>query len=456
LSEAIDMVSARDSKGAGGKPRGRAPRREGIEATAATAPENKDQLLTQTAGQWPKPIPLGEVVESQPFPENVLPAALQRLVEETAWAMNCPQDFVAVPLLTMAGGAIANSRHLAITRTHTQSPCLFAAIVGRPGSSKSNPIKLLRKPFDVAQERLFDDFDRKFVAWEEAEGNDRGKKPVPQRCVVQDITTESLGAILHENPRGVLKIHDELMGLVAGLNQYKAGGRGNDRQFYLDLWAGSPIITDRKSDKAREGRPLYIPHPFAAIIGTLQPDMVERLRGERSHGQPPPDDGFLDRFLIVYPAELPAVGEEWRDVSEGLLAKWHEAIDALLKLPMIEENRGSWHRPKFVHLTKTGRQQWENFTRSLASEMNGEDFPHHLRGVWSKLKGYGGRLALVLHFLRWAVQEVDEEDVDGKSMEGAARLVDYFKSHAKKICAVMFADQRMADARRIVRWITTH
>jgi len=48
-----------------------------------------------------------------------------------------------------------------------------------------------------------------------------------------------------------------LMELVASLNQYKSG-KGYDRQVYLKLWDGEPILIDRKSDKSRDGAPIYV------------------------------------------------------------------------------------------------------------------------------------------------------------------------------------------------------
>ena len=60
----------------------------------------------------------------------------------------------------------------------------------------------------------------------------------------------------------------------------------------------------------------------------------------------------------------------------------------------------------------------------------------------------------MLHCLRWACDEVAGEDVDGESMTRAARLVAYFKSHARKVYAVMDADPRVALARRLLRWLT--
>ncbi len=405
---------------------------------------------------WPDPIPLDEAPVAPAFPVDVLPPSLRNLVQEIGWAMNVPPDYAAVPLLTFAGSAIANARHLAISRTHNQAPCLYAMTVAATGSTKGGPVRLLRKPFDEEQRKRLKKWKQDLEQWEKDDDKEgRGPKPMLSRCVAGNITTESLQILLDENPRGVLMIRDELAGLVAGFNQYKQGG--DDRQFYLSLWDGSPIINDRKSDKSRGGAPVFVLNAFTGIFGTIQPDVVPHLRGHPVHGVPPPDDGFLDRWLPCYPAELPAIGEQWRDVSQGLLDVWAETVGKLLALHMQEDKDGSAH-PCQVRLTDCGRRAWERFTTAHAAEMNAEDFPLFLRGAWAKLRGYAGRLALILHFLCWACEEVESDAeglhwVDGESMTRAAMLVAYFKGHIRKIHSAMDSDRSVGDARHLLRWI---
>jgi hypothetical protein len=321
-----------------------------------------------TSDHWPEPVPLGEVPEVPQFPLDVFPCPMRRLAQELAWAINCPVDFVGVPMLVLTGGALANSRHLRITRTHIQAPCLFAACVGRPGVAKSAPLKCLRSPFDALQGGWIEDHRRQIFSWEDADEETRGAKPIPRRCAVEDVTTESLGLLLEENPRGLVMVRNELSALVAGLNQYKKGGKGNDRQFYLNLWDGTPLTTDRKSDKSRDGAPLHVPYPFCAIIGTLQPDTLGLLRAEASRGAMPVNDGLLDRFLFCYPTELPAIGEQWREVPQDTLDAWANAVKTFLDLKMVEEENRS--RPFVIHLTSEGRHEWETFTQAHAEEMN--------------------------------------------------------------------------------------
>jgi DNA polymerase-1 len=225
------------------------------------------------------------------------------------------------------------------------------------------------------------------------------------------------------------------------------------------LWDGDPVLIDRKSDKSRQGEPLYVTDPFLAIIGTIQPSVLHILRGEGPRGQRPPDDGFLDRWLVIYPKEIEARGEEWRDVSDESLEAWSRAIKWLLALPMVAEKDGCY-RPFFVPLNGAGRKAWEVFTYAHAAEINSGEVPSHLLGPWSKLKGYCGRLALILSYLgracRASLQETTRdigEEVDETDVRKAARLIDYFKAHIRKVHGVIEADPRVHDARRLLAWL---
>ncbi|MCL6446009.1 MAG: hypothetical protein K6T83_21630, partial [Alicyclobacillus sp.] len=53
------------------------------------------------------PLPRHDVL---PFPVDVYPRPLQELVWETAESISCPPDYVAVPMLSVAGLCIGPSR----------------------------------------------------------------------------------------------------------------------------------------------------------------------------------------------------------------------------------------------------------------------------------------------------------------------------------------------------------
>ncbi len=395
--------------------------------------------------EWQPPLPLSTTPPVAHFPLHALPAPLQAFAREAAGVLACPVDFLGVPLLAVAGGCVGNSRRVAIHDSHTQSAGLFAAVVGRPGSGKSPALQMVVDPVEKAERRYFEEWKRESAASEASEDEDKGAAPRLRRCLLDDTTTEAMAAVLKDNPRGLLMVRDEMAALVCGLNQYK-GGKGHDRQVYLQLWSQATIRVDRKNHP--DGLPVRVYHPFVGIIGGLQPDVVPRLRGDAFRGAAPPDDGFLDRFLFSYPAGRPSTKERWRSLSAESRQHWAGAVEKLLALPMVEE--GDEVRPYLMKLAGSGEAAWEAFTERHAAELNDPDFPEHLAGAWAKLRGYGARLALVLHLLRQVCGETDLDLVDGESMGRAAELVAYFKSHARKVYAEMAADPKAAAARKVL------
>jgi hypothetical protein len=426
-----------------------------------------------TAHVWPEPLPLGVVPEVPPFPVEVLPAVLRRYVLEGAAALPCPPDYVAVPLLTVAGASIGASRALEVKPGHIQRASLYTGVVASPGSGKSpaqewttGTVHEAEEQLHAAWEQAMEAYEVELHQWEadvkEAKKNKEDPPPKPARPIlprmaVDDFTVEGLVEVLRDNPRGVVVAVDELTGWALRMNQYRSGGdKGGDRQFFLSAWSGANYVKDRSKDK--DSGPIRLRHPFLAVVGGIPPRKLRTLRGDRP-GQPARDndDGFLDRLLFSYAKEIPAVEEDWCELAPQTLGAVAEVLDRLRSLPMVAEVHGArvCYRPFVVRLTAAGRQAWREFTRLHAAEVNSPDFPDFLRGPWSKLRGYCGRLALLIHYLRWACREVEggASDVDEEEVRRAAKLVAYFKGHARKVYRAMDADPRVTNARKLLEWI---
>lgn len=399
---------------------------------------------------WPELIPLAEEPEVAAFPLACLPERLGCFCRDLAWAMNAPLDFVGVMVLGLAAGAIGNSRRLRLDKTQGQPALLFAAMIGPPGSVKSPVLKHLTLPFDAAQQRHNDQFRRESESYKAAvKANDKtAEKPPLRTCIIRNATFESIALSLQHNPRGFVWSLDELAGLFSGLNQYK-GGNGNDRQSLLSVWAQETVTISRKSDLRDGVSPIFVVNPCLSVVGGIQPDMIAAIRGKGSSiGDAPPDDGGMDRFLFAWPKPLREIGDEGREVEQDVLNVWPNIIIKLLDLECNGDE---------VRLVGEARKAWFAFTKEHAEEVNDNQFPDHLRDPWSKMKGYGARLALVLHCLRWAAGEsVNLIEMDTADMTAAVKLVDYFKSHARKVHAALGSDKRVEQARKVVRWIRSN
>jgi hypothetical protein len=228
------------------------------------------------------------------------------------------------------------------------------------------------------------------------------------------------------------------------MDQYKARGKGADRQYFLSAWAGEPWSVHRKN---QNDEPVFVPHPFVSVTGGMPPGLLNRLRGEKAI-----IDGFVDRILFCYPEPPHAIGETWAAMADGAAECWHKVLECLWALEQ-DQDGGTTSKPRLVRMNSDGRQVWKGFTDRLAAEVNADGFPECLVGPWAKFKGYCARLALIVHFLRLATGETEAEEIDGQSLERAALLVRYFQSHARKIYAVIDADQATERAKRILQWI---
>jgi hypothetical protein len=146
-------------------------------------------------------------------------------------------------------------------------------------------------------------------------------EPVLERCLTNDATTEAVGELLSDNPRGLLLARDELLAWTRSMNMYRKG-QGADRQFYLSTWSGTAIRIDRKTPPGKKS--LSIPRPFLAVIGGITPEMLPELADE--YGR---QDGFLDRILFTFPDTGPPAPWSEAVISDEAGGVWRAALRTL-------------------------------------------------------------------------------------------------------------------------------
>ncbi|WP_304459452.1 DUF3987 domain-containing protein [Alicyclobacillus sendaiensis] len=104
-----------------------------------------------------------------------------------------------------------------------------------------------------------------------------------------------------------------------------------------------------------------------------------------------------------------------------------------------------------------GIRAWNTWLDEHYEEMNDPDFPSHLNGAWSKLDTHALRLTLVVHLLRAACGEIDFGDsVDEETMARVAALMQYLKSHARRVYQEIRETEEDRRVRLAVRWIQRH
>jgi hypothetical protein len=247
----------------------------------------------------------------RPFPLETLPPSLRALAEQGAGALVAPVDFIATPLLVAAGAAIGDALEVELKPSWREGANLYAATVGDPGSKKSPAMTLAMRPVYRIQKRLAREYDaemaaykEELAAWEAKKKAERGPKPEPpefRHLVTTDATTEALAPMLLAS-KGLVLSKDELTGWVRGMDQFRSGGKGADRQHYLSMWSRTLIKVDRKASR----EPIIVPRPCLSVIGGIQPDLLPDLADAAQR-----EDGFVDRLLWSYP--------------DGVLDRWTKA-----------------------------------------------------------------------------------------------------------------------------------
>lgn len=406
-----------------------------------------------------------EEPESEPweFPIKTFPASMQNYLLEASGSMGVKADYVGCAMLAAVSVALGASRAIACKADWIEPGILYLAIVGSPGSTKTPVVKKVLRPIcdlQVRYQEEYEELENQYMdqheAWEQwKKSSPRSNRPQPAEppnpnappkphIWTTNATTEFLSWALAENPRGMLLDPDELTGWIAGMNQYK-GGKGADRQFFLSTWSSSPAKTDRKGD---DGRKSMVMHPFLSVLGTIQPEMMDSLHDERGR-----EDGFIHRFLFSYPERIPHPHWSSQVISFEALEDWEAAIGRLASLVMDHDDQGRL-RPRVVRFDAGALEVWEAWYNQHTDEINSVDLPSQLFGPWSKIFGYGARLALLAHYLGWAAGENEDDGWVGRdAMIRGATLAEYFKSHIRKAYGHLGASQGDLKVSRVIDWL---
>jgi hypothetical protein len=391
--------------------------------------------------QRPKPTRKERIKNRpMPFPVEAMPARCQRLINEGAKALKCPPEFIAFPMLAAMSSAIGTTRRLDLNRSWREYPGLFLTIVAYPGSMKSpaakianKPVYALQKQYKIEHLKKRDEYERELREYEvekaAARKDGHAAPPPPQepqmrRTVAGDTTVEALAPILVANPRGVYVHRDELAGWVRSMDQYRSGGKGADTELWLSVWGNEEWVIDRKG----KAEPVFISNPFVTLFGGMTPLRLGELGN-------PMEDGLMERFLFGYPE-----ASSYRYTREGTSAD-AEGAYANLYNTLAKLQPEELEEPKTLSMTEEADLLFEQVVNTLAEESERPAFPRKLYSVWSKLRGYAGRLALMMAVTRIASTNAgpglpgapDPSSVLPEDVLKASRLLEYFKSHARRV-----------------------
>ncbi|WP_176056019.1 DUF3987 domain-containing protein [Brucella intermedia] len=333
---------------------------------------------------WPEPIDLfGDELPtrlSEP-PAGSLPPILERWARSEARRKGVPLSFAAASALATVAAAIGSSLNIqARSKDNTWAlpASLWVCLVAPPGSAKSPMISSAIAPL----RKLDTEYRRSDLArhaeWSEhkrnkATANICGPEPRMRRTLVDDTTIEQLIRIQADNPRGVLRVPDELSALLGSFGAYKKTGDG-DRGNFLGMFDGRAISKDRVNGLSS----VYAEHALLGILAGTQPKKIATC--VRDLG----GDGLLQRFLFVVHDGVEREGlDEAPDMEAGhryarivrqlATAEYGSKTPVRLSPPAYAVLQDGWRKIKtLMHIPGASDDwighvnKWENFLHRIA------------------------------------------------------------------------------------------
>jgi hypothetical protein len=423
-------------------------------AMADAAPEYQPEAAT----------PVDKSPRWQTFPVDTLPPACRRFVREAAEALGVDASYVALPLLAGLAAAIGNTRRIALSRTWTAPPVVWAGIVGESGTLKSPAIKMALAPILKRQAAAMDEHQAAMALYKaemhahrlamkdwERTGRKAGEespvepdRPVMQRLYCSDTTVEALAERLQDAPRGLLVARDELSGWLGSFGQYKQG-RGRDEANWLSMFDAGSLMVDRKTaDKPT----LHVPRAAVCIAGGIQPGILRRMFTAEHY-----ESGLAARFLLTMP---PRRAKRWtdREVSQMAEQGLADVFTTLWGLAPMNAD-GEPVKPLDLPLVDEARPVWAEFVNAHGQET--ADVSGPLAAAFSKLEGYAARLALVLSLARWAENPgtlgIGPAAVDLDSIRAGIEIVEWAKSETRRIYVMLSEDDQDRERREVLEVI---
>ena len=359
-----------------------------------------------------------------PF-EEVFPRPLAELIHALHRDLGFPVDFSATAILTAFAAAIGSTIQLKMKNLFTAIASLNCVLVGNPGTCKSHPIQRAFAPFELIRARRFAAYKKEMAEYRrrKAEGNP-GPKPVLRTPILNELTLEALYRSMEANPRGVAIVADEMNGFLENMNRYNTG---SDAEAFNTIWSGLPQSINRASVDSR-----YIHRVAVSIIGTMQTAIMHKFFTRDKAGS-----GCSSRFLFTAPENLTMPHWSASEIDPALTEQYEKAILRLLDREM-EKDADGIPQPTEIGVTPEALQRMLSWHNDEYRPRTQEEMGDTYADACCKLDTYALRFALILEVMRAALEEREPVAVGMDSVEGAIRLVEYFRQEAIKIHKLVY------------------
>ena len=388
--------------------------------------DNPATILSHIEGLQ-RAVETEQKAKQNPFPVEVFPELIQKIIKATNENLNFPIDFIGASILYAVSVSIGNTHRVEVKKGWQENAVLYLAIVGRAGTNKSHPISFALKPIEERDNLMFQKYQSEKLEYDtisaltkkerEQQGYDEPVRPIWEQHLVTDFTPEALAEVHKFNKRGIGVYADELASWFKNFNRYN---KGSEEQFWLSVWSGKALRINRKTSD-----PIYIPLPFIPVIGSIQPGVLNELAKNRT------ENGFLDRLLFVVPDNLNKEYWSETELNPSIMQNLETIILNILNVSIKQDDTNNL-QPEVLRFKPEARELLFEFQRKLTDQSNKPE-NEAISGIYAKIEMYAIRLALILQMIRYACNEGNKQAVGIEAVQGALKLVEYFKKTAIKV-----------------------
>jgi len=381
-----------------------------------------------------------------PFPLDVFNEQLDPFITCLNKYYDIPRSFIGLTMLSAFSTAIGTAYTISTNRKDMIYLPVWAALTGMTSSGKSICINKIYQALKETQA----DFD---AQWKEKTSGLSMEKINQQKLdtvIYRDSNIATLiRSVMPDNPKGVVKVSDELIEWINGMNQISKK-EGTDEQFWLSSW-NCTAYSGIRSGKQK----FVVEKPFVNVIGGLQFKVLHKLfKNDRD------TTGFVNRILFALP-DVDKIAEP--DPNFEMPEEYQAAMDKALKrlyvdLPTYES--GESRRCLLLPDATSAYILWSKKKIKEINELEDLEEREMQAAIFGKTKEYALRFAAILHLVDCALDDKYgsdfhtsfklEEHVSTASMLKAIRLSDYFFISAcdvfEKVQVSMYAPPEVLTA----------
>ncbi|APG65926.1 hypothetical protein LPB136_11370 [Tenacibaculum todarodis] len=313
-------------------------------------------------------------------------------------------DYLSAGILSNVATAMGSNFRLD-NGSYDSQPILWLVIVGQSGGGKTHPLNFAKKPIEEKDKQnylVFQTSMKKYNARDDKKGN----KPSYVKSILSDFTPEKLAENLQHNEKGVLIFKDELIGWIKSFDQYR---KGADQQLYLELFNGGTLSVDRVSKPS-----IRVEKTNVNVLGGIQPSALKDMAKNNRN-----DDGFLARFLFVYPIKSKPNLFSGNKIQSKHTDGYKKFIHDIYNADNINLKASSSQIKIY--------QKWQH---KKVKQYHNDDSQSKIQ---AKLQTYVWRLALIIEIMEQANCNKFTNTISDTSIEKAIKLAEYFRMTAIKV-----------------------